>query len=241
MDKLVADLSAGTAVDLFRLELAFLPGLATRNQIVSLDDYIKRDRLDLPDFYEKGLVMYQFLDKQWSLPWLAFRVLFVNGQLLQQQGVPLPPRTGRTGPGTGPLSRPPCGVWSTPRPPPSRGERGPSTARRPTSTPGSGCWAPGGLFSPDERRFILDEPAGLEGLQFYADLHVKDRAHPRPSQVAQDAGEAAFLAGRVAFYFGAVATAGRLAQSAFAGSAYAAPSPTARPAPPPPAGATPGP
>lgn len=90
MDKLVADLSARTAVDLFRLESGFLPGLATRNQLVALVTYIKRVRLDLPDFYDKGLIMYQFGGKQGSLPWLAFRVLFVNSQLLQQQGVALP-------------------------------------------------------------------------------------------------------------------------------------------------------
>ena len=90
MDKLVADLSAGSPLDLFRLESGFLPGLVTRGQVVALDEYIKRDRLDLPDFYEKGIVMYQWQGKQWSLPWLAFRVLFANTQLLQQQGVPLP-------------------------------------------------------------------------------------------------------------------------------------------------------
>ena len=226
MDKLVADLSAGTAVDLFRLESGFLPGLATRNQIVALDDYIKRDRLDLPDFYEKGLVMYQFLDKQWSLPWLAYRVLFVNGQLLQQQGVPLPSQDWKNRAWNWAAFQAALRRLVNPAAPTEPG--GTWAFHSPQAYLDAWVWvlgAGGDVFSPDERRFTLDEPAGLEGLQFYADLHVKDRAHPRPSQVAQDAGEAAFLAGRVAFYFGAVAAAGRLAQSTFAGSAYAAPLP----------------
>ncbi len=226
MDKLVADLSAGTAVDLFRLESGFLPGLVTRNQIVALDDYIKRDRLDLPDFYEKGLVMYQFLDKQWSLPWLAFRVLFVNGQLLQQQGVPLPSQDWKDRAWNWAAFQAALRRLVNPAAPTEPG--GVWAFHSPQAYLDAWVWvlgAGGDVFSPDERRFILDEPAGLEGLQFYADLHVKDRAHPRPSQVAQDAGEAAFLAGRVAFFFGPVATAGRVAQSAFAGSAYAAPLP----------------
>jgi len=44
-----------------------------------------------------------------------------------------------------------------------------------------------------------------------------------PRQAAQDAGDAAFLAGRVAFYYGAVAAAGRIKQSNF--KAGAAPIP----------------
>lgn len=224
MDKLVADLSAGTQVDLFRLESGFLPGLATRNQLAPLDAYIKRDRVDLPDFYEKGLVMYQFGGKQWSLPWLAFRVLFVNTQLLQQQGVPLPSQDWKNKSWNWQAFQTAVRRFVNPSAPTEPG--GIWAFHSPQAFLDAWTWvlaAGGDVFSQDERTFTLDQPAALEGLQFYADLHVKDRAHPRPSQLAKDPGEAAFLAGRVAFYYGAVATAGRLAQSSF--KAYAAPVP----------------
>ena len=224
MDKLVADLSAGTQVDLFRLEFGFLPGLSTRNQLVSLDTYIKRDRVDLPDFYEKGLVMYQFGGKQWSLPWLAFRVLFVNTQLLQQQGVPLPPSDWKNKSWNWQAFQSAVRRFVNPTAPPEPG--GTWGFHSPQSFLDAWTWvlgAGGDVFGPDERTFTLDKPEALEGLQFYADLHVKDRAHPKPSQLAKDPGEAAFLAGRVAFYYGAVASAGRLGQSSF--KAFASPVP----------------
>jgi multiple sugar transport system substrate-binding protein len=216
MDKLVADLSAGTQVDLFRLESGYLPGLATRNQLVPLDPYIKRDRLDLPDFYEKGLVMYQFQGKQWSLPWLAFRVLFANDQLLQQQGMQVPTQDWKNKSWNWLAFQTAVRRFVNPSSPTEPG--GTWAFHSPQAFLDAWVWvlaAGGHVFGPDERTFTLDGPEALDGLQFYADLHVKDHAHPKPSQVAKDPGEAAFLAGRVAFYYGAVATAGRLAQSSF--------------------------
>lgn len=224
MDKLVADLSAGSPLDLFRLESGFLPGLVTRNQVVALDTYIKRDRLDVPDFYEKGVIMYQFQGKQWSLPWLAFRVLFVNSQLLQQQGVPLPSQDWKNKSWNWQAFQTALRRFVNPSAPTEPG--GTWAFHSPQAFLDAWVWvlaAGGDVFSQDERKFALDTPAALEGLQFYADLHAKDRAHPKPSQIGADPGAAAFLAGRVAFYYGAVATAGQLAQSSF--KAYSVPIP----------------
>ena len=216
MDKLVADLSAGSPLDIFRLESGFLPGLVTRNQVVALDEYIKRDRLDVPDFYEKGIVMYQFQGKQWSLPWLAFRVLFANTQLLQQKGVTLPTPDWKNKSWNWAAFQTALRRIVTPGTPTEPG--GTWAFHSPQAFLDAWVWvlaAGGDVFSQDERKFTLDDPAALEGLQFYADLHVKDLAHPRPAQVTADPGEAAFLAGRVAFFYGAVAVAGRLMQSNF--------------------------
>jgi multiple sugar transport system substrate-binding protein len=216
MDKLVADLSAGTQVDLFRLESGFLPGLVTRNQLVALDTYIKRDRLDLPDFYEKGVIMYQFQNKQWSLPWLAFRVLFANTQLLQQQGVPLPTQDWKNRSWNWQAFQTAVRRFVNPSSPAEPG--GTWAFSSPQAFLDAWTWvltAGGDVFSQDERAFTLDKPEAIEGLQFYADLHAKDQAHPKPSQLSKDPGEPAFLAGRVAFFYGAVAAAGRLAQAGF--------------------------
>ena len=211
MDKLVADLSAGSPLDIFRLESGFLPGLVTRNQLVSLDEYIKRDRLDVPDFYEKGVEMYRWQNKQYALPWLAFRVLFANSQLLQQQGVPLPPQDWKNKSWNWQAFQAAVRRFVTPGSPPEPGGRW--AFHSPQAFLDAWVWvlaAGGDVFGKDERTFTLDQPAAIEGLQFYADLHVKDLAHPKPAQVTADPGEAAFLAGRVAFFYGAVAVAGRL-------------------------------
>lgn len=223
-EKLFADLAAGSAGDVVRLEAAYIPGLATRGQIAPIDAQIKRDRLDLPDFYEKGLMMYQWQGKQYSLPWLAFRALFYNADLLQQQGVSRPPDDWKDKRWNWQAFQNALRRFVNPSAPPQPG--GTWAFHSPIQYLDAWVWvlgAGGDLFSADEQQFTLDQPAALEGLQFYADLITKDRAHPTPTQVAQDEGQAAFLAGRVAFYYGAANTAGRLRQAPF--RAYVAPVP----------------
>lgn len=223
-EKLLSDMAAGTASDIFRLESAFVPGMVTRGQLVSLEPLIKRDRVDLADFYDKGLAMYKWQNQQYGLPWLAFRVLFYNADLLQQQGIARPTQDWKDKKWSWPVFQTAVRRFVTPGAPPQPG--GTWGFHSPLTFLDAWVWALGAggdVFSPDEQKFTLDQPAALEGLQFYADLMAKDHAHPTPSQAAQDAGEAAFLAGRVAFYYGAVATAGRLRQSGF--KAGAAPIP----------------
>jgi multiple sugar transport system substrate-binding protein len=224
MDKLYADLAAGSAGDIFRLESAYVPGLATRNQLVPLDAYIKRDKVDLADLYEKGLKMYQWQGKQYSLPWLAYRVLFTNVDLLQQNGVARPTGDWKDKSWNWQAFQAAARRIVPPGAPPQPG--GTWAFHSPQTFLDAWAWvlgAGGDVFSADEQTFTLDQPAAVEGLQFYADLAAKDHAHPTPSQTAQDGGQAAYIAGRVAFYFGAVATAGQLKQSAF--RTYASPFP----------------
>jgi multiple sugar transport system substrate-binding protein len=210
-EKLFSLLAAGTAPDIFRLEGPALPSLAVQGQLAELDAFIKRDGLDIGDFFAKGLQMYEFQRKQYALPWLAYRVLFYNVDLLEKHGVTRP--TGdwkdrrwnqqafltalkRVVPASAPPQ--PGGTWGF---------------GSPLTPQDAWVWSLGNgaeVLDADDRRFLLDDPAGVEGIQFYADLINVHHAHPTVAQAAQDSTQNAFLSGRSAFFYGAVANAGRL-------------------------------
>src|SRR5687768_11941359 len=90
-EKLYGLLASGSGPDIFRLEGPAVAPLATNNQLLALDPLIKRDKLDIGDLFAKGLQMYEFQKQQFALPWLAYRVLFYNVDLLQKNSVPRPP------------------------------------------------------------------------------------------------------------------------------------------------------
>jgi ABC-type glycerol-3-phosphate transport system substrate-binding protein len=168
--------------------------------------------------------MYHWQGKQYGLPWLAFRVLFYNVDLLQQQGLARPPTDWKdkrwhrqvfldtlrrfVQPGTPPQ---PGGTWAF---------------GTPLAFLDAWVWvlgSGGDLFSADERKFTLDQSAALDGLQFYADLMARHHVHPTPSQAAQDATQGAFLAGRMVFYYGPALVAARLKQVPFRSDAAPVP------------------
>jgi multiple sugar transport system substrate-binding protein len=216
-EKLYALLASGTGPDIFRLEGPAIAPLATASQLLALDPLIKRDKLDVGDFFAKGLAMYEFQKQQFALPWLAYRVLFYNADLLQKNAVARPPLDWKDKRWNHQAFLAALKRFVSPAAPPAPG----------------GTWAFGGPFTPqdawvfslgngaevldeEDRRFTLDQPPGIEGLQFFADLINVHRAHPTVQQAAEDNTQNAFLAGRMAFYYGAVATAGRLKEVAFA-------------------------
>jgi multiple sugar transport system substrate-binding protein len=215
-EKLFSMYAAGTAPDIFRLEGPSIPGMVAKSQIMELDGLIARDKLDLGDFFPTGLQMYEWQRKQYALPWLAYRVLFYNVDLLERNGVARPPTDWKDK------------KWSQQTFLAALKRFVPAGA---APQPG-GTWAFGSPFTPqdawvwslgnggevldgDDRRFMLDQPAAVEGLQFFADLIGAHFAHPTVAQASQDATQNAFLSGRMAFYYGAVATAGRLKEVSF--------------------------
>lgn len=215
-DKLFSMYAAGSAPDLFRLEGPIVAVMATQNQIMELDAFIRRDRLDTADFFEKGLTMYRWRNKQYALPWLAFRVLFYNVDLLEQHGVARPPmdwqdrRWSQQAFVTALRRFVPAG--STPQP------GGLWAFGSPLTPQDAWVWSMGNggdVLSEDDRTFVLDQPAALEGLEYFADLINVHHAHPTPTQAREDPTQNAFLSGRSAFYYGAVANAGRLKEVAF--------------------------
>jgi multiple sugar transport system substrate-binding protein len=224
MDKLYAAFAAGQAPDIFRLESSYLPGLVAREQVEPLDAYLRRDRVDLEDFYPKGLEMYRWQDRQYALPWLAFRVLFYNVALLQQQGVARPPIEWRDRRWNWDAFLSLLRRFVQVDAPPQPGGMWPFGS--PLAYLDAWVWvlgAGGDLFSADGRRLVLDQPAALEGLQFYADLMAVHRVHPTPSQAAQDPPQAAFLTGRTVFYYGPALVAARLRDVTFAADAAPVP------------------
>ena len=207
-----------------------MPELATKGQLQPMDTYLKRDAVDLKDFFETGITMYQWQDKQYALPWLAFRALLYNADLLKQHGVAPPPSDWKDKRWTWDafltaLRRVQAGTGG-----PGAAAASPGSATWPFNGPGqfldAWIWVLGNggdVLSRDERALTLDQPAALEGLQFYADLMARHKVHPSPAAAAQDPEQATFTSGRAAFYLGAVNTVGRLQNATF--TCHAAPVP----------------
>ncbi|MGI8424345.1 MAG: extracellular solute-binding protein, partial [Chloroflexota bacterium] len=68
IDKLTAAAAAGTPIDVFYLSPGDTPTLAERGMIRAIDDYVKRDKYDVADFYEKCLEQYYWKNKLFALP-----------------------------------------------------------------------------------------------------------------------------------------------------------------------------
>lgn len=98
--KLTAGFVAGKAPDAFQNSVQFFPQYADQHQLLSLDDYIKKDKFDLSRF-SVGVDSWKYTDgHQYGLPldWAATG-LYYNTDMLTKAW-PTPPRTSRTSTGT---------------------------------------------------------------------------------------------------------------------------------------------
>lgn len=199
--KLAVALAAGSGVpDVFHFEPAPILELASKKAIVGLDALIRRDAYDLEDFHAPTVEQYRWKGTLYSIPWPGIRALYVNVNLFDKSGVPLPPVS-----------------WNQPA---WTYEALVSTARRltvPGEPPQFGFdwntdyrgWAPmvfargGELFSPDLRRVRLTEPPGVAALQFLQDLRYKFEVAPAPEvyQRHQTTNARLFKEGRTAIFF----------------------------------------
>lgn len=90
-DKLQADLVAGTTPDVFFMNPYFFKQYALQKAYLDLSPLIRRDRVDLGDFYPVARQLYVHRNEQYGLPlhFNGINLLF-NRQLFESSGVPLP-------------------------------------------------------------------------------------------------------------------------------------------------------
>jgi multiple sugar transport system substrate-binding protein len=182
-EKTNAQLAAGNPPDLFQQEAGGAIGFIGKNQVLPLDAFIKRDKYDLADFFERSYPQYEWKGKKYGISkGMSNQSMYINQTLFNQSGVAVPPvkstdtgwdfntfvnaaerLTKRNGSETG--------QWGFIL---GRGLRG-----------GFGQWirANGGdLFDKDFTKCTLNEARAVEALQFMQDLMYKYRVAPTPKE-----------------------------------------------------------
>jgi len=93
-DKLITFMAAGTAPDVVRMDIIWVPEFASMGALLELDDYIKRDGINLDNFFPGPLETCKWNGKYYGLPLdTNTRVLFYRKDLFEEAGIDHPPRT----------------------------------------------------------------------------------------------------------------------------------------------------
>jgi multiple sugar transport system substrate-binding protein len=176
--KLQAAFAAGTPPDLYFTRVTTLSGEVARMQARPLDDYVKRDRFPLGDFYPTSHEQYRVAGKLYALPFdYPNRSFFANVSAFQEAGLKPPPTSYKDESWTWDAFRTaaealqrragPLGGWAV------------DTGRDPVRSWIAWVWNNGGDFlSRDGREVVLNQPAGVEALAFLQDLIHRQRVAP---------------------------------------------------------------
>jgi multiple sugar transport system substrate-binding protein len=93
MDKILLMLASHTAPDVFYLEAFYEPAMVAYDVLEPLDEYIKRDSVDLADFEPSLLRAFQSNGKTFGLVKDYTSVgLFYNAEMFKKEGIEAPPK-----------------------------------------------------------------------------------------------------------------------------------------------------
>lgn len=181
-DKLASMLAASAPPDVFWMNAQNFGRFAPNGQLLDLGPLVRRDRVDLSDFWPVSIQLYSFKGGPHALTsQYDSRGLFFNKALFDQAGVRYPPASYRD----------PSWTW----------EMFLDTARRLTRTAGNvpvwGChiptgyihttpwvWSGGGdLLNTEKTECIMTQPGTVEAFQFLADLMHVHRVAPTPAEL----------------------------------------------------------
>jgi multiple sugar transport system substrate-binding protein len=197
-ERLRAQFAGGTPPDLF-----FMGPQATllivSKAAAALDGYIRRDRMDIGDFFDRAVQQFRLGGLTYGLPYdFSSNVIYYNVELFRRAGLPLPPSDWKA-PG-----------WTF--------QDFLDAAKRLTQRAGAEAqvwgygvgvrqWASwmaanGGWYLNAERnQLAMAEPATVEALQFLHDLIFMHRVSPTLEQAQQAGGlYSLFESGRLAMY-----------------------------------------
>ncbi len=93
--KLLTMAAGGMAPDVIFMESTRLPAFVTKDNLLSLDEYVKKDKdINLNDFYPVSLQMSKYNKKLYGLPNdLAILAVYYNKNAFDKQGLPYPKST----------------------------------------------------------------------------------------------------------------------------------------------------
>jgi ABC-type glycerol-3-phosphate transport system substrate-binding protein len=199
-EKIQALFAAGTPPDLFRQEAPSMAQLGTQGQLVVLDPLLRRDKVDLSDFFPRIWDHWSWRGKRYGVPFLGVQVAYYNRALAQQVGARVP-ATWKDGSWT----------WeafldANRRATVAQG----ATATRWGNAIGTDrfswqpwVWSNGGdVFNDDATKVLLGDAPAVEALQFRADLIHKYHVAPTGQELAALGGlRPLFLGGNVLLYY----------------------------------------
>ncbi|HEV2125815.1 MAG TPA: extracellular solute-binding protein [Chloroflexota bacterium] len=188
-------LAAGTPPDIIQLEAAGASGFIGKGLLSPLDAFIKRDKYDLSDYFERSYPQYEWKGKKYGIAkGMSNQSLYYNQVLFDQAGLPYP------------ANKPNATGWDFDAFV-KASER--LTKRNGTDTTqwgfvverglrgGWGQWirANGGeIFDKDFTKCLLGEARAMEALQFMQDLMYKFRVAPTPAEETAAGGAMAMFA-----------------------------------------------
>ncbi len=176
-ETLASRVAAGTPPDVFELDQAFVPRAARDGWVHDLLPRLKQDQDDLSDFYPAVLAAGRYAGIQVALPeaWSP-HIMYVNRGLFRQVQLPLPDHTWTYDRWLEAAAR----LTQVEADPPIWGALY-------SDLPGPllhTLWAWGGsLLSADGQQCALDSPPAVSALQWIADLWLKHRVAPSPTDL----------------------------------------------------------
>lgn len=200
LEKIKIEISSGDAPDVFVWDDEPYLALVVRGALLCLDQYIKRDKYDLHDFFEPAVEICKYKGKMYGIPMDGTaEVIFYNKTLFDKRKVPYPDRD-----------------WDW--------EKFVDTAKRLTrDMDGDGkidqwgyltnygwfpewlpwIWGAGGSVLDETKSYcVIDSPEAISGLKFYSGLALVHQVSPRvvEAKVAGMSPAQAFQTGRVAMH-----------------------------------------
>jgi multiple sugar transport system substrate-binding protein len=214
--KITTGVAAGTLPDVFWGHLAYFSGLITKGALMDLTPYIKKDKINLNNYYPALVKSWNYKGKQYGIPkdWDTIAI-FYNKELFDKAKVPYPSEDMTWNPKDGGEFLQLCQKLTI-------DEAGKNATEKDFNknktlqygwgvTPDSNMqcgwinfvWsngAPGVIDKPYGTKFILNQPKAVEAMQFWADLFTKYNVAPSPigGQATSTSGWEMFKAGKVA-------------------------------------------
>ncbi|OXT09367.1 ABC transporter substrate-binding protein [Thermoanaerobacterium thermosaccharolyticum] len=184
MQKLQTELASKTAPDIFYLDSMPAPQLMSKGVLEPLDDYIKKNNIDLNDFEPSLLKAFEWNGKIYGLPKdVNTLALFYNKDLFNKAGITEPPKT-----------------WDELRSDAAKltkdGVKG-IVLSSDVARYGAFVYQNGGsLF--DGNKATLNLPENVEALNFYTDLITKDKVADTPQNLGGSWNGDVFAKGKAA-------------------------------------------
>src|SRR5918994_1312899 len=180
--KLQAAFAAGTPPDLYFTRATTLTGEVSLKQAQALDDFVKRDKFALTDFYPTSYEQYKVGGKLYALPFdYPNRSFFANLSAFQEAGLKAPPTTYKDDSWTWDAFR--TSMEGLQRRFGAQGAFAVDVGRDAVRSWIGWVWNNGGdLLSKDGKEVVLNQPAGVEALAFLQDLSHRWRVAPPTDQ-----------------------------------------------------------
>ncbi len=213
--KITTGVAAGTVPDVFWGHLAFFSGLVTKGALMDLTPLIKKDNVDLSQYYPQLVQNWSYEGKQYGVPkdWDTIAV-FYNKDIFDKAGVPYPTDKMSWNPKDGGdfvkiLQK--LTIDANGKHPSQQGFNKDKIVQFGMIGIAGGrdqegwmnfVWMNGGTGVLDKsygHKFVLDEPKAVETLQFWSDLANKYYVAPGPSSSVEGANNPweMFKAGKV--------------------------------------------